>query len=241
MENEKPRLSRLTTIITQLQAKQMITASHLAEKHQVSIRTIYRDIRTLQNSGIPIVTVDGKGYSLLENYRLPPVMFTESEANALITAQKIIAKNKDQSLIENYSEAITKIKAVLKLSQKDKVDFLAERIQYRENESKETSSNLLMDIQNAIINFQLLEIKYQSLKNKSTIRIIEPFAIYSTQDNWLLIAYCRLRNDFRAFRIDLIQDLHTFSKTFEPHNMTLEEYFEVCRKKYLATPDTPLS
>ncbi|MEL7062687.1 MAG: HTH domain-containing protein, partial [Bacteroidota bacterium] len=80
---EKPRLSRLTAILTQLQSKRLVTAKALAERHNVSIRTIYRDIRTLEQSGIPIVTEEGKGYSIMEGYHLPPVVFTEDEANAL--------------------------------------------------------------------------------------------------------------------------------------------------------------
>jgi len=231
-KEEKPRLSRLTAIITQLQSKNIITASYLAEKYNVSIRTIYRDIRTLEKSGIPIITEEGKGYSLMQGYQLPPIMFTENEANALITAQQLILKNKDKSFVDNYSDAIVKIKSVLKYSQKEKTDLLAQRIYFRENIEDKTSSNHLMTIQSAIINFQLLEIEYKSLENKVTKRHIEPFAIYSTKGNWLLIAFCRLRNEFRAFRIDHIKKLILKPETFTPHNMTLEDYFEACRKKY---------
>lgn len=238
---EKPRLSRLTAIVTQLQSKRIVTAKYLAEKHNVSIRTIYRDIRTLENSGIPIITEEGKGYTLMDGYQLPPVMFTENEANALITAEQIILKNKDESFIENYSNAITKIKSILILSQKEKIELLTKRIHFRENSGSEKSTNHLMNIQVSITNFQLLEIEYSSLQNNLTKRIIEPFAIYSTKDNWLLVAFCRLRNEFRAFRIDLIQKLIPQNNTFEPHNMTLEEYFELCREKYHKTPDIPLS
>ena len=71
-EKEKPRLSRLTAIITQLQSKRIVTANYLAERHDVSVRTIYRDIRTLEKSGIPIITQEGKGYSIMEGYHLPP-------------------------------------------------------------------------------------------------------------------------------------------------------------------------
>jgi predicted DNA-binding transcriptional regulator YafY len=76
MEKDKPRLARLTAILTQLQSKRVVSAREIAEKHDVSIRTIYRDIRILEQSGIPIFTQEGKGYSIVENYKLPPVMFT---------------------------------------------------------------------------------------------------------------------------------------------------------------------
>ena len=85
-DNDIKRLSRLTAILTQLQTKRILTSTTLAEKFGVSIRTIYRDIKALEQAGIPILTEDGKGYSLMEGYRIPPVMFTENEANAIIGA-----------------------------------------------------------------------------------------------------------------------------------------------------------
>ncbi len=229
---EKPRLARLTHIVTLLQSKRLITASELAKKFQVSVRTIYRDIRTLESSGIPIVTEEGKGYFLQEGYQLPPIMFSEEEANALITAEQLILKNKDTSLVQNYSDAITKIKAVLRHSQKGKVDLLSQRIAFRANIEKEQSSNYLIQIQSAIINFHLLELAYLSLENNFTKRTVEPFALYSTNENWLLIAYCRLRNEFRVFRLDCIQNMKVLNDTFSPHKMTMEEYFKICQEKY---------
>ena len=98
-----------------------------------------------------------------------------------------------------------------------------------------------MSIQSAITGFQLLDIEYYSIQKNKTQRTIEPFVIYSTQSNWLLIAYCRLRDEFRAFRIDLIQTLLVKEQTFAPHNITLEQYFELCRQKHKNTPDIPLS
>lgn len=227
----KPRLSRLTHIVTLLQSKRLLTATFLSEKFGVSVRTIYRDIRTLEDSGIPIITDEGRGYRLMEGYQLPPVMFTEEEANSLITAEQIILKNRDRSFAETYSNAMTKIRSVLKYSQKEKVDLLADRIQFRESDKSSQSSNFLMTIQSAITDFRLIDIIYHSLQNEQTFRTVEPFAIYSTKGNWLMIAFCRLRKEFRAFRIDQIQKLSVLSQSFEPHQMTLEEYFIECRKK----------
>lgn len=240
MDN-KPRLSRLTAILTQLQSKRILTAREIAKKHNVSIRTIYRDIRTLESSGIPIVTEDGKGYSLMQGFNLPPVMFTEQEANALITAEQLILKNKDSSFIEEYQNAVSKIKATLRYSQKEKIEFLSERIVFRHNADNQKTSDYLMRIQSAIANFNLIDIEYQSLQGDITQRTIEPFALYSTQDNWLLIAVCRLRHDFRTFRLDCIQKLNSTNQQFEPQKITLQDYFEMCKKKYLNTPDTGLS
>ena len=235
MEEQKPRLSRLTAIITQLQSKRIVTATYLAERHKVSVRTIYRDIRTLEKSGIPIITEEGKGYSIMEGYHLPPVLFSEEEANALITIEQLAIKNKDQSLSENASSAIEKIKAILRYSQKGNADLLSERIFFGGYQNEEKSSSNLMQIQSAIIHFQLLNIDYHSSEKKRTTRQIEPFALYSIHGNFLLIAFCRLRNDFRAFRIDYIESLDTLSETFTPHNLTLKEYFE----KYVKNQEHP--
>lgn len=241
MAEDKPRLARLTAILTQLQSKRIVTARDIAEKHNVSIRTVYRDIRTLEKSGIPIVTEEGKGYSMMEGYKLPPVMFTEEEANALITAAQIISKNKDQSLTDQYNNAIEKIKSVLKYSQKDKSELLSERIHIRSFSPNEKTSDYLIQLQSAITNYQLIDMHYISVENKESNRMIEPFALIHTQENWILIAFCRLRNDFRAFRLDHMQRISVLSDSFEPHKISLQEYFYQQKKIWESTPDTPLT
>jgi predicted DNA-binding transcriptional regulator YafY len=186
-----------------------------------------------------ILTEDGKGYTLMEGYRIPPVMFTENEANALITAEKLILKNKDASLVKEYSGAINKIKSVLRNNTKDKANLLSDRIVFRQNADNDRTSNYLSTLQLALTNFNRVRLKYHSPDNdRITERTIEPFAVYSTQENWLLIAFCLLREDFRAFRLDRIQNLNTLNEPFEPHKMTLQEYFEICRKKYASQPLT---
>mgnify|MGYP000996674423 CR=1 FL=1 len=241
MAEDKPRLIRLIAILTQLQSSRIVTATSISEKHKVSIRTVYRDIRALEQAGIPIVTEEGKGYSLMPGYKLPPVMFTEEEANALITAEHLILKNKDNSLSDHYQRAITKIKSVLRSNQKEKSEFLAQRIQVRNNRDNEKTSGYLIQLQGIIANFQVVCIDYLSLDKQKTQRDVEPFALYTTNDNWILIAFCRKRNDFRSFRLDCIQNLSIRTAYFEPHKITLKQYFEECRRKYLTTPDTPLS
>jgi predicted DNA-binding transcriptional regulator YafY len=236
-DNNIKRLSRLTSILTQFQTKRLLTATELAIKFEVTSRTIYRDIKALEQAGVPILTEDGKGYTLMEGYRIPPVMFTESEANALITAEQIIIKNKDASFVKEYAAAINKIKSVLRNNIKDKANLLSKRVIVRQNNENEITSNYLSTLQLALTNYNLTKIKYHSTDtNQITERIIEPFAIYSTQDNWLLIAFCRLRKDFRAFRLDRIQSLCILIDKFDPHKMSLQEYFEICKAKTFSNP-----
>ena len=225
-DNDTKRLSRLTAILTQLQTKRLLTATALAGKFSVSIRTIYRDIRALEQAGVPILTEDGKGYSLMQGYRIPPVMFTEGQANALILAEQLVLKNKDASFVKDYLEAIEKIKAVLGNSSKDKVNLLTERTRFSQNINSEKNSDNLSDLQFALTNFYLTKIEYTNEANKTSSRLIEPFALVSTQENWLLVAWCRLRKEFRYFRLDRIKKLEMLTEKFTPHKMTLQEFFD---------------
>ena len=224
--NDTKRLSRLTAILTQLHTKRLITSTELANKFSVSVRTIYRDIRALEQSGVPILTEEGKGYSLMEGYKIPPVMFTESQANALILAEQLVLKNKDASFVRDYIEAIEKIKAVLGHTVKVKANLLADRTRFDQNINSEKNSNNLSDLQFALTNFCVAKIEYTNEGNKTTSRLIEPFALLSTQENWLLVAWCRLRNEFRYFRLDRIKNLEVCTEKFAPHKMTLQEYFD---------------
>lgn len=224
-DKDTKRLSRLTAILTQLQTKRLVTSAALAEKFGVSVRTIYRDIRTLEQAGVPVIPEDGKGYTLMEGYRIPPVMFTEAQANALITAEQLVLKNKDTSFIKDYTEALDKVKAVLKYSVQDKANLLAQRTRFDQNINRERNSNNLSELQFALTNFYLTKIEYINEQNTPTTRHIEPFALLST-DNWLLVAYCRLRKAFRFFRLDRIKKLEVLPDQFEPHGMTLQEYFD---------------
>ncbi|MFP3594598.1 helix-turn-helix transcriptional regulator [Chryseobacterium sp. SIMBA_038] len=220
------RLSRLVAILTILQTRRLITSASLAEKFGVSTRTIYRDLKTLDQAGVPILTEDGKGYSLMEGYKIPPVMFTENQANALIIAEQLVLKNRDSSLIKDYADAIDKVKAVLRQSEKDKVNLLSLRTKFDKLKDFEINSNNLSALQNALTNFYLIKLDYINAESKKSERIVEPFALLNTRESWLLVAYCRLRAEFRFFRLDRIKKLEILSDNFIPHKMTLQEFFE---------------
>lgn len=231
-DNDIKRISRLVAILTQLQTKRVLTSTTLAEKFGVSIRTIYRDIKVLEQSGVPILTEEGKGYSLMEGYRVPPVMFTENEANALVTAEQLVLKNKDSSLVKEYAAAINKIKAVLQYSTKEKVELLSNRIGISPSLADSGASNSVTFIQNALTAFKVLHIIYLSKKDEKTERDVEPFAMYySLEESWTLIAYCRLRKDFRMFRLDRMLKITPLELSFKPHKLTLEEYLSMKRKE----------
>jgi predicted DNA-binding transcriptional regulator YafY len=232
--NEIPRLSRLSAILTLLQSKRIITAAEIASKFDISKRTAYRDIRALEESGVPIFTEEGRGYSLVEGYTLSPISFTEEEANALITAEQLISRNKDKSLVANHSSAISKIKAVLRHTKKEKAEILSDRIAYFANYSNEKTSDSLSTIQKAITNLNLIKINYHSIgKNELTERIIEPQALYHASENWIMIAWCRMRNDFREFRLDRIKACQFLGEHYKSRGFLLMDYFKQVYEKRL--------
>lgn len=236
------RLSRLIAILTGLQTGKIVTSYTLAQRFGVSVRTIYRDIKTLEQAGVPIIAEERKGYTLMEGYRIPPVMFTEREANALITAERLVLKNSDSSLAREYADAVNKIKAVLLNATKYKAELLSKRIAVSPAMPGASTSNSLALIQTALTDFKVLKINYRSGENnKKTLRNIEPFAFYySLQENWLLIAFCQLRNDYRMFRLDRILEIEVLGISFKPHKLTLKEFLEAKQKNF-TIPDIPLS
>lgn len=221
------RVIRLSAILTYLKSKRLNRAQDLAAHFDVSLRTIYRDIKALQAAGVPIGSKTGSGYFIMEGYILPPVMFTETEANALIMAKKMLTYLREDSLIKDYEGALIKIRSVLKHRQKEKLELLEERI-YQSINTVVLPSNLLSSVQLAIINNQILCIKYHSIyKDEITIRHIEPLAVYFTDQSWVAIAFCQLRNEFREFRFDRILHLQQLTSALRTRRaFSLSEYLQ---------------
>ena len=230
------RLDRLTSILIQLQSKRLITAREIAERFEVTIRTIYRDIQTLRLAGVPIGEEEGKGYFLVEGYRLPPVMFTMEEARALITTSKILNYHTEDSLKQNYESALLKIKAVLSLKDKDKLEFLNSRIGFHKPWAP--TSLYLDSIQHSITESEKLKIKYQSREEEQiTERIIQPYAVYFSGAVWTTIAFCELRKEIREFRLDRIKELKLQQTHFKPDKtFSIEHYLEERSKRLFLNP-----
>ncbi|MCH2195547.1 YafY family protein [Kordia sp.] len=220
------QLARLISILTLLRSKRLLTASELAEKYDVSVRTIYRDIRKLEEAGVPVYTLEGRGYSLIDTYTIAPVQFTEKQANALITAEHIINQSKDASFVNDFKEALTKIKSVFKTSVQEKSEILSDKIHVFNWKLEDTFSDALSEIQLAVTNFNVMEINYKKANDyQISNRKIEPYAMYSTDNKWILIAWCHLRNDMRAFRIDRIQNFKILEEKFEDRKFNINDYF----------------
>lgn len=220
------RLTRITAILIHLQSKKLVTAKDIAKRFHVSLRTVYRDIKTLQDAGVPIGSENGIGYFIVEGYSLPPIMITEEEANALVVAEKLIMNQGDLSLKKDFDSLLYKIKSVLRSFQKENVALLEDRISPSSLKGGAVS-NSLSNLQRAITKNQVARIVYRSIyKGEITEREIEPLGLYFSTTAWILISHCRSRNDYREFRLDRIIDYKITRETFESRTeFMLNKYF----------------
>ena len=206
------RIDRLTAILTHLQSKRTIRASELATRFEVSLRTIYRDVRSLEESGVPIVGEAGQGYSLVEGYRLPPIMFSREEALSMLVAEKLVEKSLDEQSNKSFKEALIKIKAVLKSSEKDLLVEVQDTIKVLKSNSYDganKSSKAFQTILLSISEKKVVAATYVTFDPEHTTeRELEPVGLFHSFEQWYLMAYCRLRNDYRTFRLDRFSNLH---------------------------------
>jgi len=225
------RIDRLTAILIHLQSKKIVTAGELAERFNISKRTVYRDIRALEEAGIPIGSEVGVGYFIVDSYHLPPVGFSKEEASALLIANKLTEKLTDKTLQDNLNSALYKIRSILNVSEKEFVEKIDKHIEVFSSSPilKDSIPEKIMDtILKGIDLKKAIKITYCSFsKNEDTCREVEPVGICHYSFNWHLIAYCKLREDYRDFRIDRIKDIELTSQNFIQENKpSIRDYFE---------------
>jgi len=229
------RIDRLSAILIQLQSKKIVKAQEIADRFNISLRTVYRDVHALGEGGIPIIGEAGVGYSIMDGYRLPPVMFTKEEATAFLMAEKILEKYTDSYNSNIYKSALYKIKSVLRAAEKDFLTGIDENIMvlnqtHRSQEEAGTFS--LEKILTAINEKKVLAICYSSIyANELTQRNIEPVGIFLQNTHWYLIAYCRLRNDYRNFKVERIKQLHLTNDSFNTEHLPLAAYLQRTSKE----------
>jgi len=215
-----------------LQTKRVIKAEEIARRFEISKRTVYRDIRALEEAGVPIGAEAGVGYYLTEGYHLPPVMFTKSEASSMLTAEKLVEKFTDHSIEKNFKSALDKIKSVLPISEKDFLEMLTPHIailQQQETSGNDFPNNFLSDIQHALAAKRVVKVDYYAHYSSELTkgRLVEPIGICYYGFAWHLIGYCRLRDDYRDFRIDRIKNLSLTDEKFSADNrIPLQEFLQ---------------
>ncbi len=221
------RVDRLIAILTTLQGKKRTPIDFLTNKFNLSERTIYRDLKALGEIGVPIYFEDGKGYSIVSQYFLPPVALTTEEANALILIAQLSERFGDDSTQIHVKNALTKIKAVLKNDKKEKINEFESQISIYNPDSNANKTNYLGSIQESITDKITLKISYIDNNKTTTKRIIEPIGITFYSDQWHLIAWCQLREAYRDFKVLQIQNLSKCSEPFQKSNhLDLNSYIQ---------------
>ncbi|MFY0672674.1 MAG: YafY family transcriptional regulator [Bacteroidia bacterium] len=221
------RLERVTSILLMLQTKRILKANEIAKRFEISLRTVYRDISVLEEAGVPIISEPGLGYSIMKGYTLPPVAFTQDEANTLLIAGKLLEPYSDVSVRKHFASALDKVKAILNLPEKDHLETLEQRVKVIQqfNNAPNITKNLV-SVQQALADSHVIEIDYQtSFSQQKSTRRVEPIGLTFYSNAWHLIAWCQLRKDYRDFRTDRIQRID-FTKNYfkKADHKGLEEY-----------------
>ncbi|MFN8344668.1 MAG: YafY family protein [Spirosomataceae bacterium] len=212
------RIDRLLAIALALQSRRYTLAETLAERFGTSIRTVYRDLKALDEIGIPIGFEPNLGYYVMQGYFLPPVMFSSEESNALVLVESIVERFTDKSISKHYRSALNKVKSVLKNSQKERVEQFESKV-FTNVSCPNHNFDYLSEIQNSITNQTILQIRYQNVNQELSVREIEPIGIIFYSMAWHVIAWCRYRLEYRDFKVSRIQKLVNTQEPFRksPH------------------------
>ncbi|AKD05394.1 YafY family protein [Pontibacter korlensis] len=221
------RFDRIVAILIHLQSGHVVKAQELADRFEVSLRTIYRDVRSLEAAGVPITGEAGVGYALVEGYRLPPVLFTPEEAASFVAAEKLMQKFSDRALGAHYEAAMYKIKSVLKSHTKERVAALQAQVwvnttQELFNEHTPDALNVLLD---SIAGKKQVTLQYQApYADELTDRTIEPVGLFHESNHWYVLAYCHLRAAYRQFRTDRMMRIRLTQQPFTREHGALADH-----------------
>lgn len=239
------RIDRLMGIITALQSKKHCTVAQLAAQFAVSERTIFRDLKAIGEIGVPIYYEPEKGYSVASAYFLPPVSLTVEEANALSLAEPLVLRFADRSVLQHYSTALGKIKMVLGRSQREYMEQSMEQAAHFVPDHYAhlmPNTDYLTPLQNAITHKQVVRLEYLNAKDEPSVREVEPIGLTFYSLNWHLVAWCRLRQDYRDFRTSRIQRLQVTLMPFSKNDhISLQTYLEKMQEEIIQNPDHPLT
>jgi predicted DNA-binding transcriptional regulator YafY len=219
------RADRLFQIVQVLQHRRLTTAATLADRLQVSERTVYRDIRDLTLSGVPIQGEAGVGYRMGKNFELPPLMFDKGEIQALVLGARMVESWGDAELRRAAQSVLEKVEAALPPADRPRmhdtalfsVSFHVPKI-VRQN---------LAPLRQSIDERRRLHLVYQDGEERKSDRTVRPLGLYFWGNRWTLGAWCELREDFRNFRLDRIESAQPLDETFELVSpVTLDDYLK---------------
>lgn len=224
------RTDRLLAIVLELQGKGRQRAEDLAATFETSKRTIYRDIQALGEAGVPLISVPGRGYSLMKGYFLPPLSFSTDEATMLLLGSDFMAQNFDAQYRGAAQSASRKIEGVLPEKLRDEVHYLQNSIRFVSSGNLENvaETEMVRQLRRAIIECTTARFRYHTRyardgQHEQQTREADPYGLVHFLNSWHLVAYCHLRQDIRTFRLDRMERLELLSQTFQrPANFQMQ-------------------
>jgi predicted DNA-binding transcriptional regulator YafY len=218
------RAERLFQIVQLIRGRRLSTATFLAERLEVSERTVYRDIAELMTQGVPIEGEAGVGYRMNAGFDLPPLMFTKDEAQALVAAVRLAQPRLDVGLSRHAEGALSKILAVLPAAARVAADSLA--LYAPPVGPDEATRTRLETLRVATEVRSALRLVYVDLKEQKSERVVRPLGCFYWGAVWTLASWCESRDGFRNFRVDRIEQVEVLAQRFrdEP-GKTLADMF----------------
>ena len=224
------RADRLFQIVRTLRGGRLQTAQALAQRLEVSVRTVYRDVRDLQESGMPIEGEAGVGYTLRRDLDLPPLMFTRSELTALVLGARLVQAWGGAESTVAAGEALQRIEGVLPPDLRERLDSI---LMYAPGgfQMRPHLRERLDLLHEACVGRRVIAFAYTREDGAQSQRDVRPLALYFWSGVWTLAAWCELRKDFRTFRIDRMQDVQVLRREFvQKKGQRLEDYLRQVTK-----------
>ncbi len=203
------RADRLFQIVQLIRGRRLMTAGQLAARLEVSERTVYRDVADLQRQGVPIEGEAGVGYRLGAGFELPPLMFTQDEARAMVAAARLAQSWVDPAMALDVQSALGKILSVLSPGARASAEAVA--LYAPSPQADVATLQRLQAIREAIQRRHKLRLTYRDTIEAESARTVRPLGCFFWGKVWTLSAWCELREDFRGFRIDRIDSLQCLS------------------------------
>jgi len=224
------RTDRLLGLLLELQRNRTTRAEDLAAKFCTSKRTIYRDIHALSETGVPIASQPGQGYSLMEGYFLPPLSFSSEEATMLLFGSGLVATHFDAQYRQAAHSAAGKIEAVFSSKLREEVKNLKESIHLIDYDAlaHNGASERLQRIRRAILDRRTIRFRYHTryARNGSSemnTREADPYGLLHAGTAWYVAAHCHLRQAIRHFRLERIAELEVLDQKFiRPANLSMK-------------------
>jgi len=218
------RADRLFQIVQHLRGGRLVTAAQLAQKLEVTKRTIYRDVADLIGSGVPIEGEAGVGYVMREGYDLPPLMFTNDEIVALVAGARLLRAWGGASMAAAAEEALVKIETVLPDAARRRVATVPIHAFALSEMDEETRARIDI-VERAAQERTALAIRYADKEGRVSARRVRPLGLWFWGKVWTAVCWCELREDFRAFRIDRISGIEPDGSFRPEKGRTLRDFF----------------